>query len=240
MRGCLTFLIVLFAVALIGGWFALPPLAGAAVTGGLGLAGFSGSNTSVTVTADPPLELATLHADGVRLMSSDATFQQLRMATVDVTLKDVHLLDRTAGAVSGTLTGLRFAPATGPEVQISTAKLSGSGKNITATLTLSLADASAIASSAVRAQIGATPSSATLTAPDRVNVVVSGTAVGGRLHVDAGGGLVFQPSDTSGVFSTAVDLIRPGPGVPIHLRTVTVTASGVTLGATLDPQMFGG
>jgi len=241
MRGCLTFLLLVVAIVLVAAWFVLPPVAGAAVAAGLVAAGFNGTDTRVTVTADPPLELATAHADQVHVTSSNASFRQVTMSTVDVTFTDVQLLDRTAGGVSGTMTGLRITTAGGGTTRVGTARLSGSGSDVRVALELSSADAIALATSAVRAAVGAAPSKVTLTSPDRVQLVVRGLSVGGRLAIDADGGLVFRPASTTGPFSSPVDLIRPGPAVPIRLRNVLVGRGGtVNLSGAIDPSSIGG
>src|SRR4029077_16297804 len=99
VRGCLTSFFVLVAVVLVGASLLLPAAASALVTGAVGLAGFNGSNEQVTVTTNSPLELIGLHADRIRLRATKASFHEVRMASVDVTLDDGAFVDRTAGAV---------------------------------------------------------------------------------------------------------------------------------------------
>lgn len=240
MRGCLLSIFLLPALLLAVGWFLLPTLAGGIVTAGLGFAGFAGSDQTVTVTADPPVELVGFHADRIRIRATNASFHELRADAIDVTLGDVALLDRRAGSVKGTLTGVRFTPATGPTVAITSVALAGSGSRMNATLTLSTADLRALASAAVRENAGAAPSKVTFGAPDRVTLVVEGRTVAGRLVVDEDGGLVFRPTKSVPGFDGPVDLIRPGPGVPFRLRTVAVTSTGATIAGTVDPSVFGG
>ncbi|HTC86247.1 MAG TPA: hypothetical protein VK656_06060, partial [Candidatus Acidoferrum sp.] len=221
-------------------WFALPVVAGPIVVGALGLAGFSASDEHVTVTAAPPIELAALHADRIHLTANKATFQGVTMSSIDLTLDDVALLDRTAGAVSGTLTGVRMAPQNGPVVTIASVSLSGTGTDIEAILALSPADVNAVASGAIRAALGGTPSKVTLAAPDKATVVVNGVTVSGRLVVDAAGTLAFRPSKIVGGFQGQVELMAPGPAVPFHISTVTVTPTTVILTGVVDPALFGG
>jgi hypothetical protein len=240
MRGCLTFLLVVTATILIASWLFLPAAAGGVVGGALGAAGFAGSPTTVTVTADPPVELLAGHADRVVVQARDATFHELSAATVDVTLTDVGLIDRTAGTVSGTLTGIRIAPPSGRVLPISTAKLSGSSSTIQARLSLSLSDVSAMAATAVTSAAGSAPTKVTLASPDRVSIVVGGVTLSGRVVVDPQGGLVFQPVTASPAaggpaIAGPIDLIRPGPGVPFRIRSVELSASGAVLSATVDP-----
>jgi len=239
MRGCLVSLFFFPAVILIAAWLFLPRIAAPIVGGALGFAGFSASDQVITVTADPPIELFALHADRIHLTATKATFQGLTMSSVDVTLDDVALLGRTAGAVSGTLTGVRFAPSDGPVVTIASIDLSGTGTHIGATLRLSPADVKALASDAVKSALGVTPSRVTLDAPDRATVVVNGVSVGGRLVIDSAGTLSFRPTGILGGFTGPVVLVSPGPGVPFRIASIAVSPAGVTASGTVDPSLFG-
>jgi hypothetical protein len=239
MRGCLT-LLVLVATILVASWLFLPTVAGGVVDGALGQAGFAGSPTDVSVSSDPPIELLAGHADRVIVHATDVTYRVLTAATVDVTLTDVNLINRTAGTVDGTLTGIRIRPASGHVLPVSSATLSGSGSAIQARLSLSLADVSATAASAVTSVAGSAPSKVTLASPDKATIVVSGVTVAGRVVVDAQGGLVFRPSRKGPLIAGPIDLIRPGPDMPLRIRTIALTASGAILTATIDPTAFSG
>ena len=239
MRGCLT-LLVLMATILLASWLFLPTVAGEVVDGALGQAGFAGSPTDVSVSSDPPIELLAGHADRVIVHATDATYRELTAATVDVTLTDVSLINRTAGTVGGTLTGIRIRPASGHVLPVSSATLSGSGSAIQARLSLSLADVSAMAASAVTSMTGSAPSNVTLAGPDRATIVVSGITVSGRVVVDAQGGLVFRPTGKGPLIVGPIDLIRPGADMPLRIRTIALTASGAILTATIDPTAFSG
>jgi hypothetical protein len=240
MRGCLTFLLLVVVTILVASWLFLPAVAGGAVVAALGAGGFMGSPASATVSSDPPIELLGGHADRIVIQARDATFHELSAATVDLTLTDVSLFDRTAGTVSGTLTGIRMVPRSGHVLPVSSAKLSGSSSAIQARLSLSLADVSAIAASALTSAAGGTPSKVTLAAPDKVSIVLSGVTVSGRVAVDDQGGLVFRSTAATLAVAGPIDLIRPGPGLPIRIRTVALTASGAILTATVDPAALSG
>jgi hypothetical protein len=240
VRGCLTSFFVLIALLLVACWLFLPAIASGAVDRGLGLAGFDGRDRRVTIGASPPLELVALHADSVRVQATDASYRGLRIGTVDVTLHDVALLDRTAGSINGTLTTVQFTTADGTPITVASIGLSGSGTAVDATIALSAAQVRTIAAAALERSVGATPTKITLVAPDRATVVVGGRSASGRLIVDAGGGLVFQPADGSGPLAGPIDLIRPGPDVPLRLRSISVGPSGATIGGSLDPALFRG
>jgi len=239
MRGCLT-LLVLVAAILVASWLFLPTVAGEVVDGALGQAGFAGSPTEVSVSSDPPIELLAGHADRVIVHATDASYRELTAAAINVTLTDVNLINRTAGTVQGSLTGIRIRPSSGHLLPITSATLSGSGSAIQVRLSLSAADASAMAASAVTSVAGSAPSKVTMASPDKVTIVVGGLTVSGRVVVDAQGGLVFRPTTKGPVIVGPVDLIRPGPGMPLHIRTVALTVSGAILTATIDPAAFAG
>ena len=103
MRSCLIQLVILFAVAFCLLWFALPLGVGALVTGALNASGFSGADTKVDVSASPPPLLLTGHADKIHITSSQVSISDLHAAGVDVILRDVDMLGRKIGTVSGTL-----------------------------------------------------------------------------------------------------------------------------------------
>jgi hypothetical protein len=236
VRGCLTFLLVVAATILVASWLFLPAAAAGVMTGALGAAGFTGTGTALTVTADPPIALLALHADRIHVRSTNAVFHEVRMARVDLTLGDVGLLDRTAGSVDGMLTGVEIDQPGGPPIHASSVVLAGSSAALRATLTLSTEDVSAIAGLAVAAVAGTSPSRVTLGSPDRVTVVVGALSLTGRLVVDAAGGLVFRPTAPIGGVTGDVDLIRPGPDVPLRIRTVSLAPTGATITATIDPS----
>jgi hypothetical protein len=240
VRGCLTTFFVLIALLLVACWLFLPAITSGAVDRSLGLAGFDGRDRRVTVDASSPFELVALHADSIRVQATDASYRGLLIGTVDVTLHDVALVDRTAGSIDGTLTTVQFTAADGTPITVASIGLSGSGTAVDATIALSPAQIRTIAATAVERTIGTVPTKVTLVAPDRATVVVGGRSVSGRLVVDAGGGLVFQPAGTTGPVAGPIDLIRPGPDVPLRLRSISVGPSGATVGGSIDPALFRG
>src|SRR5438067_552454 len=133
VRGCLTF--VLFVAVLVGAmaWIGLPTVASAAITAGLTASGLSGTDTKVTVTADPPLELASLHADTVRVHTTDAHWQDLRAASLDMAMTDVSLGSRSFASINGRLTGVEM-PTGDTTLSSSLVTLAGSSAKATATI----------------------------------------------------------------------------------------------------------
>jgi hypothetical protein len=239
MRGCLTWFFFLFAILLVATWVFAPAVAAGLVSAGLGTAGFESADRTVTVVADPPIELLTLRADKVRVQATNARFGGLTIGSVDLTLGGVGLVGRQADSVDGTLTGVRIPTLLGSPATITSVGLSGPSSDLRAIITLSLKDVQALASAAVRGPLGTTPSKVTLTAPDKVTVAASGMDVRGRLVVDKGGGLVLVTTSPAG-FSGPIDIIRPGPTQPLRLTGITLRADGAILTAIVDPSFFGG
>jgi hypothetical protein len=231
VRGCLTFIAVWLVVGILAVWVALPPVLGGVTTAGLSAAGFSGQDTAVSVDASPPLRLVTLHADEVTIKSRQATLHDLSMATVDLTLHDVGLVDRSFDRLDGTLTGVRFQPPGAGTFQASRVTVTGPPGAALLSISLSPGDVRAVASSAGEASLGAAPTEVVLSAPDRITFTIGGRSVVGRLAIDAGGGLVLRPS--SGPVAS-VDLLRPTPNLPLKLRSFAVTAGGLDVVGTID------
>lgn len=237
MRGCLTWVFVGIAAVLVATWLFAPTVAGGLATASLHAAGFSSNDEHVTVTAEPPIELLTLHADRIHLQASGATFAGLHMTGLDLLLSDVGLIGRTAGSVEGTLTGLQLPTELGPTATISSVAVTGPSSDLRVILTLSAADVRTLASAAVEAQIGAKATKVALAAPDKVTVSVSGITVRGRLTVDEAGGLTLVPTSPAG-FSGPIAILRPGPGQPLRFTSVAVRTNGATITGTVDPSLF--
>jgi hypothetical protein len=231
VRGCLTFLAVWLAIALLAIWFALPPVLGGVAGASLTAAGFTGTDTAVTVEADPPLKLATLHADEVRIKSTQAALHDLRMATVDLTLHDVSLVDRTFDRLDGTLTGVRFVSPTAGPVLANRVTVSGPPDAALLNISLSPSDVRAVATSAGQAFLGLPPTEIVLSAPDRITFTIAGRTVNGRLAITTDGALVLRPSTGS---SGSIELMRPTPTLPLKLRSFAITTDGLDVLGTID------
>jgi hypothetical protein len=172
MRGCLFTLllgaVVIGVVVVIG----LPAIAAGVLTGALSAAGLVADDTKVTVSSDPPTDLLGLHADTVRVTASDASFRGLEIDSLDLVLGDVSVLERSAGAVDGELTGVTIRAAGGEPVTLDRITIGGSSESITTTTVIPNAEAEALIADAVEAQTGTRPTAVTLAAPDALTVRV--------------------------------------------------------------------
>ena len=224
MRGCLFTLLlgaaVIAAFVLIG----LPAIAAGALTAGVQAAGLQSADTVVTVTSDPPTDLLGLHADRVRIRATDATFRGLEIGSLDLTLRDLHFVDRTAGSIEGTLDDVTAKDVGGHDLTLDSIALSGGGDTVTATTTIPAAQVEAMIADTIEQQLGARPTDVRLAAPDRLTVELV-VAVKGRLQVSDAGAL--QVKITNGpVAGQVVTLLDASSGLPMKLTSATVTPAG--------------
>lgn len=233
MRGCLVSIAVLVTVGLVAGSTLLPRIVSAVAEGALGLAGFSGTNTTVQVIANPPPKLLTLTADALRIHSTNASFRGIQAGEVSLTLHDVHLLDRRSGTLNGTLRDVRFGSAGGARLEIANVELSGTATDARATLTLSSTEVGQLVGTALRTAVGSSPSQITLAAPDRLRAVVGGATVTVRLRVRADGALVLVTP--AGPGTSALPLIVPGPATPFRILSFQIVGDSLVLVAGFDP-----
>jgi hypothetical protein len=225
MRGCLFTLllgaIVVGFIVVVG----LPAVAAGLLTAGLAGAGLNAADTTVTVNSDPPTDLLGLHADTVHVTATNATFRGLEIGSLDLTLGDVAVLERTAGAVDGELTDVTIHATGGEQVKLDRITLQGTTKGITTTTVVPNAEAEALIADAVEKQTGTRPSSVTLTAPDGLAVKVGGQTIKGTFAINGKGDLVVRGT-TGAAAGTEIPLVRGGEDLPIELTSVKVTSDG--------------
>jgi hypothetical protein len=231
MRSCLFQLLFTLAILFCLVWFVVPIGVAALVQGALTSGGFSGTNTRVEVSSNPPFMLLTGNADRVHITSTDASMGDLHASSVDVTLQGVNLLSRDIGTVTGTFGGVRIAAPNGDPVAIDAVTLSGEASATRATATLNVTTAARLAQSQIKAQTGFS-STVVLKAPDAVVLTIGGKSQTGRL-VAVNGALVLIPSNSG---MPTVTLVAPGSGNPFHVTGVRIDGSAMTLSGTLDTQ----
>jgi hypothetical protein len=233
MRSCLVQLLLVAAVVFALVWFGLPFGASWLATNAMGAAGFTGTNTKVEVSANMPPRILLGHADTIRLTASQVSVGDLHAATIDVSLSNVDLIDRTIGSVHGTLTSVLVPAPNGDPVTIDTVTIDGVGTSANATLTLANAAAESLAESQLKAQTGLA-GKVKVAAPNKATLTINGKTQTGRLVVAAG---ELQLVPDSSALPTVI-LIDAGHGNPFQLSSVAVGASSVTLAGTIDLQVL--
>lgn len=214
-----------------GIWFAGPPVAGGLVGMGLAAAGFEGSGTRVDVEANPPLRLLEGHADAVRIRSRDVTVGALAALTIDVTLLEVGLLDRSAEAVDGRLDDVRVAAPDGDPVTLSSVEFDGPVAAASARVTVPAAVVEALAARMLERELGSVPGRIALASPDVISFSVAGIRAEARLAVGAFGDLVLAPASPA---LPTIRLLSAEAFRPLTLRSLAASPTEVVLAGTLD------
>jgi hypothetical protein len=231
VRGCL-FVLLLGAAVVIGSvLIAGPTVVGGAATVVLSLAGFSGEETAVDVSTDSPLELLQLHADEMRITSRDATYRDVQVGRVDVTLTDVDLGARTCDRIDGRLEDVLLVREGASAIRVRRIDIEGRTPRPAMRVTLPAAEVELLVTDAIEAASGQRPGAVSLEAPDRLTFVVGGVPVGGRLSVDSAGGLVLDPDVP---VLPRSDVFRPDSTLPFRLSDFSIGDAGLELVGTLD------
>jgi hypothetical protein len=233
MRSCLIQLLILVAVVFGLLWFGLPIGAGWLASNALNAAGFSGTDTKVEVSSNPPPLLLTGHADRIHVTSTQVSVGDLHAATLDFSLGGVSLLDRTIGTIDGTLTGVKMPAPDGKPVVIDSATVTGPASHAKATLKLARSAVETLASQQLKSQAGIN-ATMTLAAPNKVTVKIGTQSQPGSLVVKDGE-LDVVPSSPS--LPTAV-LLKSGDGNPFTLTSVVISGDVVTLTGEIDVEQL--
>ena len=178
----------------------------------------------VHVESDPPTDLLGLHADTVTVTATDATFRELEIGHLDLTLHDVAVVDRTADAVDGTLSDVNVTLSDGSAITLDEIRIAGAADAIRATTTIDGAQAETLIADAVEQRTGVRPSSVRLTPPDTLTID-AGVTVTGTLSVSDEGDLVVRLTDDPAGIGELV-LLRGSKDLPIRLTDVQVTKAG--------------
>jgi hypothetical protein len=227
MRGCL-FVVIIAIMFLTGAiWFGGPPLASAVVTSSLASSGFSSQTLDVEVTAEPPLTLAIGRANTIAIDATGVTWNKLKLASLSLNLRSVDLIARTAKSADGQLGGVRFT-GTGGQPVVADVDLSGPADAARATITVDAVTVSAMALAAFDADFGVRPSSATLVAPDIIQVKVGGLTLTGHLSIAKDGSIVATANGST------TRILAPDPSLPVLLTGLAVTPTELELRGTVD------
>jgi len=238
MRGCL-FVLLLGAVALVlVVVVGLPAVASAVIAGGLAGAGLKADDTAVTVSSDPPTDLLGLRADTVHVTATDATFRDLAIGDLDLTLGDVRFLDRTAGSVGGTLRDVTVTDTGAAGVRLDSITLGGTGEAVTASTLVGKAEAERLIADGIERELGVRPARVAISAPDGLAVTALGLTQHGRFLVTPAGDLAVRLTD--GPAAGAEFVLLRADSLPVRLDRVRVTDGGsLRLDGELVGSLFG-
>jgi hypothetical protein len=237
VRGCFFVLIAAAALVVTVAWFAAPVLASTVVGAMLQASGYSAARSSVEVEASPPIAMLFGHADLVRIDGDDVAWHTFHATSLELTLRDVDLFGRRAAAIDGSIGGVRLGAggSASPDTPTADIAVAGSANDAGATIEIPTASVERILRAAVEMAVGRPIASATLAAPDRVQVVTELGTIEGRLSIDPNGALVLR-TPVSTVMILAFDA-----AFPLQLTAVTATANGIRLDGRLDVQeLLGG
>lgn len=230
MRGVASVL-VLAAVIVVGGvWVLGPALAGALVVGGLSAAGFSATTRSVTVTADPPLELLLGRADAVAIVATGAGLGDVRAERLDLTLRDVRLLDRTYATVAGSMRSVVVASA-GNDLLLTSVSFSGPAGAAATEIHLPATQVAAVIRTELRDALPIAPSTVELVEPSLVRIGLAGQTLDGRLGVDGEGRVILEPT---GGGLVRVVVFDPSAIAGLTIRAVSVVGEELVVEGVAD------
>jgi hypothetical protein len=234
MRGCL-FVLVLAAAVLAGlAWFGSPILASTLISNALENAGYHAASSTVTATSNPPPKLLLGRADRVEIVGADVDFRTFHAASLDLVLTDVDVIGRTAGRISGRITGAEMTTTAG-ETTSTDIDIEGDAGAATATIVVDHATVSRVVKATFQQKLGVTASTVELIAPDKLRITAPGATVEGQLLVDSSGAIAFSTSLGSS------PILSLDPSFPLHLRSVRVEAGDLRIDAVLDAEsLLGG
>jgi hypothetical protein len=160
----------------------------------------------------------------VTVSATDATFRDMHIGSLDLELHDVAVLDRTAGAVEGTLSDVAVTLFDGTDVTLDEITIEGDADQVTASTVIQGGEVERMIADVAEARLGTRPTSVTLSRPDRITIDV-GVDVEGTLDVNAAGDLILVLP--GGVIpGDEVVLLEGGTDLPIRLTDVQVTKAG--------------
>jgi hypothetical protein len=232
MRGLLTVLAMAAAVVIGGTWIAGPTLARSLVAAGLAASGFSAATQTITIAADPPLELLGGHADAVGIDATGVSVAGIQAGSVAITLRSVSLIDRSYEAVSGRLTDVT-ASSGGTTVRLTRVDVSGPAASASATIQIPGAEIADRIREGIRDFVALEPTSVRFAAPDAVTIELGGEALGARLLIDAEGRLVIDIDPAIGGSSPIV-AFDPTAFPGLRLSSVSVATGYVIVEGTMD------
>ncbi len=234
MRGCLFVVALAAAVLAAGAWFGSPILASTLISTALENAGYHAASSTITATANPPPRLLLGRADRVEIVGTDVDFRTFHAASLDVVLTDVDVIRKTAGRISGRITGAELTTTAG-EATSADVDIDGDAGAANASIVVDAATVDRVVRLTFQQKFGVAVSATKLVGPDTLRITSLGTTVEGRLLVDATGAIAFS-SSLGGSPILSLD-----PSFPLRLRGVRIDAGNLRIDATLDAEaLLGG
>ncbi len=230
MRGCLTILALSLVALFLAAWFLPPILARDAVEVALKSSGFTATSLSIHVSENPPPLLLLGRADQVHVVATGASVRGLRAQSLDVTLHDVDVATRSFASIEGTLQGASVPESGGGRFSVAEVDISGPTSAAVTTLHLQPADVVAMVLAADRSVGADVPVGVELVPPSGLSLTFAGRQEAATLAIGADGSLLMR----AGSLSTT--LARPGPDLPLQLRTVAVNASDLVVTGAMDAR----
>jgi hypothetical protein len=234
MRGCLFVLVLAAAVLGSAAWFGSPLLASAAVAAALQNGGYHAASSTVTASADPPPRLLIGRADRIEIVGTDVSFRTFRAASLDLVLTDVDLVGRTAGTISGRISGAEMTTADGTPASADVA-IDGSAGAARAAILVDAATVDRVVKATFRHRFGVSVTGTQLVAPDTLRISATGATVEGRLTIDPNGALAISTALGS------APILSLDPSFPLRLTGVGVADGNLRIDGTLDAEaLLGG
>jgi hypothetical protein len=239
MRGCLSVIVLAVVFVAAVGWLAGPPAAGFVIEAGLTAGGLQSSDLDVTVQSDPPWEVLTGRADRVRITGRQATLRGSTIDELDLELREVAVLDRSARTVDGRLEGVVVhSEGIADDLRIVGIELSG-GDPIRAAVEIDDEEVEELVRRGVRERTGRDPRRVAVESPDRMVIAVDELTIDGRLRIDDAGSLVLRTGGAAG--EMIGDLVLVGAAdLPVAIDSVAVRDGRLLLGGVLEPGLLGG
>lgn len=229
MRGCLFVLVLAAGVLATGAWFGAPLVASAVIATGLENAGYHAASSTVTATSNPPLKLLLGRADRVEIAGTDVAFRTFHAASLDLVLTDADIIARTAGRISGRITGAQLTTI-GGQSTTADVDIAGNATSADATIVVDAATVDRVVRATFQQKFGVAVTSTTLVAPDAIRITAIGSTVEGRLLVDPSGAIAFSTSFGSS------PILSLDPSFPLRFRSVSIEAGALRIDATLDAE----